>query len=108
MFFIFQLRSRRFQNRQVQKIFVGFVYTYLGLVTFLTGANIGFMPAGHFIGLTLSQSQYPWLLIPLGMAVGYYNYISIEEAETMHPAARELGAAAQKKGVLPHVYLFRD
>ena len=35
---------------------VGFLYTYLGLVLFLTGVNVGFMPVGNF----LARASPPW------------------------------------------------
>ena len=46
-------------------------YTYIGLVTFLTGVNVGFMPAGHYIGSLLAGTPYRWILVPLGMVIGY-------------------------------------
>lgn len=45
VFIVFQLFCRRFHTHQVVKIIVGLIYTYMGLVLFLTGANVGFMPA---------------------------------------------------------------
>ena len=51
---IFQLVFRRFRRLQLQKIGVGFIYTFVGLALFLTGVNVGFMPAGHFLGQQLA------------------------------------------------------
>ena len=39
---------------------------------FLTGVNVGFMPAGHFIGSSLATSPWPWALILLGAVMGWY------------------------------------
>lgn len=72
MFVIFQLVSRRFQRMQLLRITSGLVYTYVGLVMFLTGVNVGFMPVGQLIGATVAGSSHPWLLIPIGMLMGYY------------------------------------
>ncbi len=72
MFVIFQLVSRRFQKMQILKIVSGLIYTYVGLVMFLTGVNVGFMPAGQLIGATVASGSHPWLLIPIGMLMGYY------------------------------------
>ncbi len=71
-FIVFQLISRRFHGRQLGRIMVGFLYTLIGLVLFLTGVNVGFIPVGHLIGLSLAGSGFKWLLIPLGMVVGYF------------------------------------
>lgn len=72
LFVLFQLIFKRFHSRQLIRIVSGFVYTYLGLVLFLTGVNVGFMPAGQYIGSTIADSDYKWLLVPIGMLIGYY------------------------------------
>lgn len=51
---------------------VGLIYTYIGLVLFLTGVSIGFAPVGSLLGGELAASQYKWLLIPIGMLIGYF------------------------------------
>lgn len=72
IFLLFQLMFRRFHTRQLIKMVSGFIFTYLGLVLFLTGVNVGFMPAGQFIGASIAGSAYKWLLIPIGMVIGYF------------------------------------
>ncbi|MDR1894691.1 MAG: DUF1538 domain-containing protein [Spirochaetales bacterium] len=71
-FLVFQLVSRRFKKHQLLRIGVGFVYTLLGLVIFLTGVNVGFIPLGHLFGAELAASPFKWILVPLGMIIGYY------------------------------------
>ena len=46
-FGVFQIVSLRMARRSLLKIVVGLVYTYIGLVLFLTGVNVGFMPSGR-------------------------------------------------------------
>lgn len=70
-FALFQIAVLKIPFRQLAKIIVGLLYTYLGLVLFLTGVNVGFMPAGYFIGSHLSNNSFSWLLIPLGMVIGF-------------------------------------
>ena len=69
---IFQLIFKRFHKIQLQKIGIGFLYTFVGLALFLTGVNVGFMPAGHYLGQQLALSGKSWILIPLGMLIGYF------------------------------------
>lgn len=71
-FAIFQIFSLRLSFRSLIKIVVGIIYTYIGLVMFLTGVNVGFMPAGHFIGLILAEGKFSWSLIPIGMLIGFF------------------------------------
>ncbi len=72
VFLVFQLITHRFYRRQRKRIFVGMVYTYIGLVLFLCGVNIGFAPVGAFLGGELGSLPYNWVLVPIGMVIGYY------------------------------------
>ena len=58
-------------NRMV-RMTVGMLYTYLGLVLFLTGANVGFMPVGQLLGAGIAAGRSRWLLVPAGMLIGYF------------------------------------
>ncbi|MBE5951180.1 MAG: DUF1538 domain-containing protein [Lachnospiraceae bacterium] len=85
MFVVYQLISKRFHKHQLIRVVLGLVYTYGGLVMFLTGVNVGFMPAGQFIGQTIAGAAgvQKFLLIPIGALIGYF----IVKAE---PAVRVL------------------
>ena len=72
VFLVFQLISRRYKKTQLLRMASGFLYTYIGLVLFLAGANVGFMPAGSLIGETIALSPYRILLLPVGMIMGYF------------------------------------
>ena len=72
VFVVFQLISRRYRARQIRQILVGFLYTYVGLVLFLCGVNVGFSPVGAALGQALAASAWRWLLFPLGMLIGYF------------------------------------
>ena len=69
---IFQLVSRDINKRSIIKIVVGLIYTYIGLVIFLTGVNVGFMPAGNYLGQTIAGLPYAWIIVPIGMLIGYF------------------------------------
>ena len=99
MFIVFQLIFKRFNKRQVLRISVGFLYTYVGLVLFLTGANIGFMPAGQLIGKVLGGGGFTkWLLIPIGMILGYFVVAAEPAVHTLKKQVAEVtnGAISQK------------
>ena len=72
VFAFFQLVTRRYQHRHVKRILIGFAYTYIGLVLFLCGVNVGFAPVGSFLGKEIGAASWRWLLVPLGMLIGYY------------------------------------
>ena len=69
---IFQLISRDANKRSVIKTIIGLIYTYIGLVIFLTGVNVGFMPAGNYLGQTIAGLSYSWIIVPIGMIIGYF------------------------------------
>lgn len=71
-FIIFQITALKLDKRNLIKIFVGMIYTYVGLVLFLTAVNVGFMPIGYFIGNQLATSSFYWILVPLGAIIGYF------------------------------------
>ena len=71
-FLMFNFIALKLDKKTIFKILIGLVYTYLGLVLFLTGVNVGFMPIGQYIGEQIAIGDKPWLLIPIGMVIGYF------------------------------------
>lgn len=71
-FGLFQLVSKDINKQNLAKIGVGLIYTYIGLVLFLTGVNVGFMPAGNYLGQTIAGLSYAWIIVPIGMIIGYF------------------------------------
>ena len=71
-FAIFQLISRDINKKALIKIIIGLVYTYVGLFLFLTGVNVGFMPAGNYLGHVIAGLPYSWIIVPIGMIIGYF------------------------------------
>ncbi len=71
-FGLFQVTILHIQKHPLVRILIGLVYTYVGLALFLTGANVGFMPAGSYLGTVLAGLDHNWILIPIGMVIGYF------------------------------------
>lgn len=72
VFLIFQWLTHRYHGLQIKRIIVGFGYTYIGLVLFLCGANVGFAPVGAYLGKELAGLSFRWILVPIGALIGYY------------------------------------
>ncbi|MBQ2383815.1 MAG: DUF1538 domain-containing protein [Oscillospiraceae bacterium] len=68
-FLVCQIIFLKLPKRRLKKIAVGVSFTYLGLVLFLTGVNVGFMPIGYKLGLQLAQGSR-WFLIGFGLVTG--------------------------------------
>ncbi len=71
-FGVFQIIFKGMQKRTLIKIGIGLVYTYVGLFLFLTGVNVGFMPAGNYLGQVIASNPYRWIIVPIGMLIGYF------------------------------------
>jgi hypothetical protein len=97
-FLVFQLISRRYKRHQIGRIIIGFFYTFIGLVVFLTGVNIGFIPVGQLLGSLLASSPFKWILVPLGMLIGYYIVKAEPAVHVLNKQVEEItsGAIPQK------------
>lgn len=71
-FAIFQIFIIKMSKENLKKILVGILYTYVGLVLFLTGAGVGFMPLGQDLGMKLASLNAKWILVPVAMLMGYF------------------------------------
>lgn len=79
IFTLFQLFFLRLSKRRLAKIFVGLLYTYLGLVLFLTGVNVGFAALGAVLGELLITEGLQFFGVLLAMLFGWF-VISAEPA----------------------------
>ena len=91
---LFQLVTKAFHKRQIVRILIGFLYTFLGLTLFLTGANVGFMPVGMQIGEKLASLAGGWLLLPVGMLVGYFVVAAEPAVHVLNKQVERMSAGA--------------
>ena len=68
-FLICQFIFLKLPKKRLKKIALGVVFTYIGLVMFLTGVNVGFMPVGYKLGEQLAQGS-EWFLAGFGLVTG--------------------------------------
>ena len=97
-FAIFQIFSLHLKKDALIRLLVGIAYTYVGLVLFLTGVNVGFMPAGNYLGSTIGALGYNWILIPIGMVVGYFIVAAEPAVHVLNKQVEEVtgGAVPQR------------
>ena len=69
---LFQKFKFHLKAQVIGKIIQGFVYTYIGLVLFLVGANAGFMNVGKLIGHTLASYDSKAILVASGFVLGMF------------------------------------
>ncbi len=68
-FLVCQFTFLKLPVKRLLRIGLGVIFTYIGLVIFLTGVNVGFMPIGYKLGVALSKTN-DWFLVAFGLVVG--------------------------------------
>ncbi len=93
-FFLFNAICIKLSKRQLISISIGLVFTYVGLVLFLTGVNVGFMPVGNYIGNRIGRLTYNWILLPIAMLIGYYIVKAEPAVHVLNKQVEELTAGS--------------
>lgn len=99
-FLLLQAVSLHLGLRAFLKILIGLVYTYVGLVLFLLGVNVGFMPVGNYIGRLLGMLSWRWVLIPIGMVIGFFVVSAEPAVHVLSKQVYELTAGAISRRAL--------
>ena len=93
-FLLFQVFSLCLRRLPLTKIVMGVGYTFLGLVLFLTGVNVGFSPLGYVLGKELVTSGLSALLIPLAMLMGWFIIDAEPAVHILNKQVEELTSGA--------------
>lgn len=98
LFLLFQLVSLHLPWKNVARLAIGMGYTFVGLVLFLTGVNVGFMTTGTYMGGAIASTQYAWMLISIGMLLGFFVVMAEPAVKVLNKQVEELtvGAISQK------------
>lgn len=99
-FFFFQLVSFKLKKERVKKIMIAFLYTYIGLVLFLTGANGGLVNLAYFIGEYFAKVEFHWILVPLGMLFGFLVISAEPSVIVLNKQVHEVSAGTIPKKLL--------
>jgi len=94
-FLIFQVAALHLRRMPFLRIIIGIGVTLVGLVLFLTGANVGFQALGVKLGMQIA-SMGPWrfLLIPIAMLMGWYIINAEPAVHVLNKQVEELSAGA--------------
>ncbi len=99
-FFIYQAFAKPLSKKKLLKILIGLAYTFVGLVLFLTGANVGFMPAGYLIGGGLGGSSFSFIVIPIGMLIGFFIVAAEPAVQVLQKQVEDVTSGAIPKKAL--------
>ena len=92
-FLLFQVFALHLRRVYFIKIIIGLVYTYVGLVLFLVGVNVGFSSLGTILGAQLAI-QSPWLLVPIAMVMGWFIISAEPAVHVLNKQVEEISAGA--------------
>ncbi len=92
-FLLFQVFALHLRRVPFLKIIIGLVYTYVGLVLFLVGVNVGFSSLGTILGAQLAI-QSPWLLVPIAMVMGWFIISAEPAVHVLNKQVEEISAGA--------------
>ncbi|MDG6249996.1 DUF1538 domain-containing protein [Methanocalculus sp.] len=88
-FILFQVTYLKLPMGHVINLFKGIFLTLIGMILFLQGVHIAFIPAGDAIGSFFSAIGKAWILIPFGFFLGML-------ATYAEPAVRILSAQVEQ------------
>ena len=71
-FLICQFTVLKIPRAPFLRIMMGILFTYVGLVCFLTGANVGFSSLAVLLGRSLANGWTRWILVPAAGLMGWF------------------------------------
>ena len=99
-FLICQIIFLRLPKRKLLRIAIGVMFTYVGLVIFLTGVNVGFMPVGYKLGTYLA-TQHPAMLIGFGLVIGVLVVLAEPAIHVLNGQVEDVtGGLVRKKSMM--------
>ncbi len=99
-FFVYNAIYLKFPKTQILKIIVGLIYTYFGIVIFLTGVMTGFFPIASVIGYNISISKHSWLLIPIAAIIGLFIVLAEPAVHVLNKKVEDLTNGIISKTVM--------
>ena len=100
-FLIFQYFTEKVHKSEMIKISIGAVYTFIGIVLFLVGANVGFMPVGSYIGNAIVNTNLAWLIVPIGMLLGFFIIYAEPAVGVLEAQVEDATSGSIPKKILP-------
>ena len=99
-FLVCQFAFLRLPAKRIKRMAVGVGITYVGLVLFLCGVNVGFMPIGYKLGESIANFNEGFL-IAFGLAVGILTVLAEPAVHVLNKQVEEVtGGAITKRAML--------
>lgn len=99
-FLLCQVLFLKLPRKRLYRIAVGVAMTYVGLVLFLTAVNVGFMPIGYKLGMTLAQGSKTFLVL-FGLIMGVLVVLAEPAIHVLNQQVEDVtGGVVTKKAMI--------
>lgn len=99
-FVILQAAILKLPKQKIIQIATGIVFTYIGLVVFLTAVKVGFMPIGFKLGVEIAEYSKP-LLIVFAFVIGFVVVLAEPAVHVLNKQVEEItNGAVSKRAML--------
>ena len=99
-FTVCQIAFLKLPKRRLLRIGLGVLFTYAGLVIFLTGVNVGFMPVGYKLGTAMAGTN-EILLVVFGLVTGVLVVLAEPAIHVLNAQVENItGGLVSKKSMM--------
>ncbi|MBQ1955023.1 MAG: DUF1538 domain-containing protein [Clostridia bacterium] len=99
-FLIFQVVSLKLRKLPFARIMLGIIFTFTGLVLFLSGVNVGFSSLGTILGSNLANGWTRFLLVPFAAVIGWFVVTAEPAVHVLTTQVEEISAGAVSKAAM--------
>lgn len=105
-FLIMQIFFLKRPLKQLWALLRGVAFAFVGLVLFLQGINIAFLPIGMKIGSIFAGFQHTWILIPTGFFLGFFITYAEPQVRVLSQEVETASAGYIKASIILYILCF--
>jgi len=99
-FLVLQVLVLKLPTRRLVQILIGVIYTFVGLVIFLSAVSVGFMPIGFRLGVEMADN-HDAIIILFGFIIGTVTVLAEPAVHVLNKQVEEVtGGAVSKRSML--------
>ena len=99
-FFTYNALYLKLPKSKIFKLIFGIIYTYIGIVIFLTGTMVGFFPIASVLGYQIANSNVSWLLVPISSLIGFFIVFAEPAVHVLNNQVAEITNGVISKKVM--------
>lgn len=100
LFLVFQVLVLQLPVREVKRILAGTLLASLGLLLFLLGVGVAFLPFGRLIGEALGALPQQWMAVPFGLALGFATAWGEPSVRVLADQVEEATSGSIRRGMV--------